>query len=326
MEVFLAEPGSRVHVRRNSLYITLRDGKRIPLTADVTQIIIASSRISISSKAVRIAAKMGIDIVFLDGKGDVVARLYPPVINKTVSARVGQYLAFNNQLAGIIASEIVYSKIYNQAQVIKYIGKSRRDERIVEAGREIEYIGTEVQLHSLEKFSVETLMNIEAKAAKRYWSIVAEILPSHLGFNGRNPDSLDPFNIALNYGYGILYAECDRALVLAGLDPYLGLLHTLKSGKPSLTLDFMEMFRSVVVDKGLIINASNLKVDIINGLLSYESRKLIASIVLEALNRVVRSSKRSRSLKLRDHIRLEAYDLADAFRSQTPYVGFRVRF
>ncbi|MGH2523771.1 MAG: CRISPR-associated endonuclease Cas1, partial [Anaerolineales bacterium] len=54
---------------------------------------------------------------------------------------------------------------------------------------------------------------------------------------------------ALNYGYGVLYGQVERALVLAGLDPYAGFIHVDRPGKPSLTLDFIEEFRQPVVDR-----------------------------------------------------------------------------
>lgn len=324
MEMFLAESGAKVHVRRGALYVRLRDGGRIAVAADVDQLIIATSRVSITAKAVRAAAKMGLDIVFLDPWGNVVARIYPPVINKTVTSRIAQYSSVGGMPARAIAREIVYAKIHNQAQTLKYVGKSRREGRIVDAGWEIEYVGQELLNVKLENVTPETLMSFEARAARRYWSIIAELLPSHLGFEGRDPEGGDVFNIALNYGYGILYGECERALILAGLDPYLGLFHTLKSGRPSLTLDFIEMFRAPAVDKALVVNAHRLgEVRLVNGLLAYDSRKLIASIILESLNSNMRSTKRFRSLKLRDHVRLEAYDLAAAFRGDS-YSGFKV--
>src|SRR5204862_398077 len=70
------------------------------------------------------------------------------------------------------------------------------------------------------------------------------------GREGRG--ATDPLNAALNYGYGILYAQVERALLLAGLDPYAGFLHADRPGKPSLVLDLIEEFRQAVVDRTLI--------------------------------------------------------------------------
>ena len=53
----------------------------------------------------------------------------------------------------------------------------------------------------------------------------------------------DLFNAILNYGYGVLYAQIEQAIILAGLDPYAGFLHADRPGKPSLVLDLIEEFR-----------------------------------------------------------------------------------
>ena len=43
----------------------------------------------------------------------------------------------------------------------------------------------------------------------------------------------DPFNAALNYGYGVLRSQVRQALLLAGLEPNAGFLHADRPGKPS---------------------------------------------------------------------------------------------
>lgn len=50
--------------------------------------IIASSDVGITSKAIRRLAYMGIYAVFLDPYGTPIARIYPPLINKTVNTRL----------------------------------------------------------------------------------------------------------------------------------------------------------------------------------------------------------------------------------------------
>jgi CRISPR-associated protein Cas1 len=50
----------------------------------------------------------------------------------------------------------------------------------------------------------------------------------------------------------VLYKQVEHTLVLAGLDPYAGLLHADRPGKPSLVLDLIEEFRQAVVDRALL--------------------------------------------------------------------------
>jgi len=322
--LFIAEPGSRIHYRKGGVYISLRDGRRIAVPPDVDQIIVASSRVGVTAKALRHLARRGVDLVILDANGYPVARLYPPYINKTVATRVAQYEKIISGFGVLVARELIYSKIVNQAQLLKYLAKSLREEWLRDAGYEVESVALDLYSADPKALDAEKIMGFEAQAAKKYWHAVASLLPDWLGFAGRNPDSSDPFNMALNYGYGILYGVCEKALLMAGLDPYLGVLHVAKSGRPSLTLDFVEMFRPIAVDKPLVVNARRLRLDVVAGRLDYESRKRVAELVLSNLDSKYRCSKVDKAMTLDEHIRREAWDLAKSFREGSEYRGFRV--
>jgi CRISPR-associated protein Cas1 len=123
---FVASPGSRIVARKGGLYIVRRgrdDVERVAVPPDVDALVIASSSIGISSKAVRLAATRGIDIVFLDYTGYPIARVYPPYINKTIATRVAQYKPFLSDYGKKLAKELVYAKIVNQAELVRYIAR-----------------------------------------------------------------------------------------------------------------------------------------------------------------------------------------------------------
>ena len=60
----------------------------------------------------------------------------------------------------------------------------------------------------------------------------------------RNPTKGE-FNVLLNYGYGVLYSMVEKAYIIAGLDPYIGFLHTDNYNKKSRVFDVIELFRTV---------------------------------------------------------------------------------
>jgi len=64
----------------------------------------------------------------------------------------------------------------------------------------------------------------------------------------RRRPSTDPVNALLSLGYALLRHDLQSAVNLVGFDPYLGYLHTLRYGRPSLALDLMEEFRPLIVD------------------------------------------------------------------------------
>lgn len=73
---------------------------------------------------------------------------------------------------------------------------------------------------------------------------MGKAIPKEFQFKGRSfRPAADPFNAMLNYAYGILYSRTERALMIAGLDPYLGFLHRDDYNMKSLVFDFIEPYR-----------------------------------------------------------------------------------
>ena len=53
----------------------------------------------------------------------------------------------------------------------------------------------------------------------------------------------------MSFLYTVLLGECVSALVAAGLEPVLGVLHADNEGRPSLALGLIEEFRPLIVDQ-----------------------------------------------------------------------------
>jgi len=58
----------------------------------------------------------------------------------------------------------------------------------------------------------------------------------------------DGANNLFNLAYEVLSWKVHRALTRAKLEPYLGFLHSLQWGKPSLVCDFQEIYRYLIDD------------------------------------------------------------------------------
>lgn len=55
-----------------------------------------------------------------------------------------------------------------------------------------------------------------------------------------------PVEAIFNLAYEVLKWKVHRAVIRAKLEPYLGFLHSVQYGKPSLVCDFQELYRYVV--------------------------------------------------------------------------------
>jgi CRISPR-associated protein Cas1 len=69
-------------------------------------------------------------------------------------------------------------------------------------------------------------------------------IPEEYRFENRSQHpALDITNAFLNYGYGILYGKIEGALIKAGIDPYVGILHRDDYNRPVLVYDVIELYR-----------------------------------------------------------------------------------
>ncbi|NIO72731.1 MAG: CRISPR-associated endonuclease Cas1, partial [Anaerolineae bacterium] len=172
------------------------------------------------------------------------------------------------------------------------------------------------------------VLSAEGRAAQRYWEAIKQVLPQEYGWPGRRRrGAKDPVNSALNYGYGILYGQIERAVVLAGLDPYAGFIHVDRPGKPSLVLDLIEEFRTPAVDR-TVLGLANKRVALDQdekGLLTEPTRHTLAEKVLERLEKPEKYERKRHPL--RAIIQMQARHLATFVRGdRATYEPFVVKW
>jgi CRISPR-associated protein Cas1 len=83
--------------------------------------------------------------------------------------------------------------------------------------------------------------NVEAMAARRYWSQLFDKFDFR-----RKPEGDDDINLRLNFGYGVLRGIVARAVCASGFHPSIGLHHHNKYNAYCLADDLMEPFRPLV--------------------------------------------------------------------------------
>lgn len=231
--------------------------------------------------------------------GEAYASLYFPGLGGTVLTRRAQLAAYADGRGVLISLAIAGAKINNQAATLKYVAKSRKEREpdlyALLRDASIQAMGHADKLPQLQDQALDdlraSLMAFEANAAVEYWRALRRVVPEMYAWVGRTGrGATDPVNSLLNYGYGILRTRVERALHLAGLDVYAGFIHADRPGKPSLTLDMMEEFRSVAVDR-LVIGLVNRRYTVemtADGMLQPDVRRSFASKMLEHLQATVR--------------------------------------
>lgn len=322
--VSLGKKSERLVVKEKGQVVT-----EVPFR-DLSQITIASAGVSISADVIRECMEFGVQINFLTPGGKPYARLTAPNLTGTVVTRREQILAYRDERGLNLAKCFVEGKLKNQTNLLKYFSKYRRntDAALFEA-LQVVCRRLEDALRELDEIKGENvdearplIFSVEGRAAQQYWEAVGLLLRGHAEFAGReHREAADPVNFALNYGYGILYGQVWGAVMLAGLEPFAGFLHTDRPGKPSLVLDLTEEFRAVVVDRAIIsffTRGGTLTTE--EGKLSSESRREVARRVLERLDGD--ENYEGKKHRVRTVIQMQSRRLASFLRGEGKYRPF----
>jgi CRISPR-associated protein Cas1 len=320
------EYGSFVSKHQGRLRVTVKQEKRLeaPLM-HLETVLLASQGVSVSAKAIAACAEAGAPVYIIDGLGRPVASMYASALIGTVQTRRAQLMAYEDRRGLEAARGLSLGKIRNQASLLKYLAKYRKEkdpERYAllrDAAADV--LGHEQEMLALDAERVsevrDQMLSAEGRAAQRYWEALKLLVPEKFAWPGRRRrHAKDPFNMALNYGYGVLYGEVERALVLAGLDPYGGFLHTDRPGKPSLVFDLIEPFRPAVVDRAMLAMASkgaSLAVGD-DEFLTVEVRRKVAEKVHQRLD--APAPRKGQKLSLRAIIQTQARELATFVRQE----------
>lgn len=293
---------------------------------------ILSEGVSLSADVIKACAERGIPIFFVDSMGDAYSSLYASGLVGTVITRREQLRAYDDARGIHIALAIASAKINNQAATLRYLARNRDDQ----IGKSLLGYATTVSnyIAKLDTLPItgtiddirQPILSIEANAAQTYWEAVRMVIPPEYKWEKREGrGATDPVNVLLNYGYGMLYGQIERAIVLAGLDPFAGFIHTDRPGKPSLTLDMIEEFRSVIIDRAVIgLLTRNFEVIFTeHGRLADECKKTFATHIIERYDTKMRYPTDRYALK--HIIQMQARSLASYVRRDAPeYKGFRV--
>lgn len=290
---YLGKSGNRFIIRSN--------GEKKEYSADVLRQIIFEQPAAITTEAIKLAVEKNIDIIYLDWYGHPFARTYRPILGGTTLTRRKQLEAYFSDKGTFLVKKIVEAKIKSQLNYLKSISNNE-----INQYKTPNLTGIDGSVDEIRGF----LLGIEGSVAAKYFKSIGKIT----GVSRRDPKLTDNFNVCLNYAYGILYAEVERACIIAGLDPYLGFYHTDRYGKPSMVLDLTEVFRVPVADRAIItlFNLKQMRDDyfITTGdkTLSKKGRKKIIQAVMKRLN--ARISFKNKKMTLQSIILEQAREIA----------------
>lgn len=218
--------------------------------------VVLFGNIFLTPAAIRYLLKEGIDTAFMTRQGRYIGRLQS-ALGKNIVLRREQFRKMEDEVFCLkTAKAIVKGKLSNLRAVLMRLNRQREN---VELDNEI------LTLRNLiprvdEANSLETLRGYEGRGSAIYFGGFSKgFIAEGVQFPGRvRRPPTDPINALLSLGYTLLLNQIIAAVNLVGFDPYLGSLHMVDYGRPSLSLDLMEEWRTIIVDT-LVLSVFNLK-------------------------------------------------------------------
>lgn len=305
--------------KNGGCFLVKNEDKVFEVSAKKVDGILITTSSYISTDALKFAIENNIDVVFLDKSGNPYGRVWHPKMGSTALIRRKQLEISETEEGLELAKELCVQKIQNQIDFIKRLKRTRsgKAESLEGAAKSLTEIKYKIaSLIGMIDEKRGAIMAQEGAAGKIYFDTINHIMPDRFKFNGRSRDpSKDEFNAALNYGYGILYSLVEKACIIAGLDPYIGFLHTDNYNKKSLVFDLIEMFR-IFVDETIVKLFSGRKLkkscfDEVKGgfTLNKEGKEVLINALNKTLDETVRY--RGRNIQKRNIIQFECHKMAN---------------
>lgn len=245
MELVINNFGVSLSRDNEGFVITNADGRqRIPV-AGVNAIQISRGA-QITSDAILLAVENEIEVIFSDKAGNPIARIWSPKYGSVSTIRKGQLtFSFSHDAVEWI-KDVIRSKISNQQALLLMLSAEGYDNDVEKANRRLEDYRTKIQSISGKVVSdiAPTLRGWEGVSSRIYFDVLNLFLPSEYRFEKRSQHpATDIANALLNYGYGLLYGKIEGALIKAGIDPYVGVMHRDDYNRPVLVYDIIELYR-----------------------------------------------------------------------------------
>ncbi len=308
----------RLSIRHGVLRVYDRDGGltgEIPVS-DLDMLVIIGRGVGLSSGLLLVLGRIDVPVVIHGRDSDVF--LYRPYSVTLPLTRFNQYrVSRDPELSLIYSIYFIKGKLRGFKNLMKYL----ISKGIVGGCDEyLEGIDNALEkVNSVE--SIDRLRNVEAEGSRSFWRCISGLFEKY-DFPGRIPRNRDVVNRSIDYAYSILYGYIFHALIAAGLDPYAGFMHNLRSGRPSLVYDFSEQYKPFIIHT-VIYSVNRLKDPKITeeGLLDPQSISYISKIIHSWINK----RRRNIGSSIRRNIYLKASELAEDLRSGVPYDPFIYR-
>jgi CRISPR-associated protein Cas1 len=245
--LYLTEQGSILRKAGDRLLVEKDDEVLLDLPYHKLETVLLFGNVQVTTQAMGELLEKGVNMSLFSSHGMYRGALTPPR-GKNIDLRIAQFQAFRDADRALsIARATVQAKIANGVAVLDLY--RRHGEVSEDFERRKAALAESAATAGLVR-DIAALDGTEGAAAREYFSLVMQFNKSEMAWTGRaKHPAPDPLNALLSLTYTLLMNEVAALLEGAGLDPFLGFLHQVDYGRPSLALDVVEPFRHAVADR-----------------------------------------------------------------------------
>ncbi len=224
-----------------------KKGSSVPLNA-VDRVVIKGD-VKFSSSFLSHLSSRKIGLLILSGrKSEVCSIMYRP--HNDARLRLNQFKSSQDKkFSLLIAKDLISRKILGQAKHLEQLIENNKTFKSLSSFVfKIKKAGENI----LNLNSISSMIGVEGSAANQYFYALSYLVPEELNFKGRNKNPpQDPINAILSLTYTLVEKEILRQSYEAGLDPFVGFIHSPDFGRESLCWDLIEPLRPVIDDFSL---------------------------------------------------------------------------
>jgi CRISPR-associated protein Cas1 len=259
--LYITSDDAYLHKERETFIVEVNNEKVFQAPIHSIENIVCFGFKPLSPALMAFCAENNVGISYLSENGRFLARV-SGAQQGNVLLRKAQYVIADNEGQSLaIARPIIAAKVSNCRSLLLRHQRNHPDDCPDSVESAAAVLGN--RLGEIQKAtSLDELRGHEGECAAVYFGVLSLLITAQqedFSFSVRSKrPPLDPANAILSFLYAIMANDVRSAVETTGLDPQVGFLHQLRSGRPSLALDIMEEFRAYLGDR-IMLNLINLK-------------------------------------------------------------------
>jgi CRISPR-associated exonuclease Cas4/CRISPR-associated protein Cas1 len=259
LPLYVQVPGARVTKRGFTLAIQVENEPDVVVALDEVSELVLAGPVALTTPAVHELLRREVPVAWLS-TGFWFLGTTGQQGPRSAAIRTAQYAAAADPRQRLdFARHLVGAKIRNSRTMLRRNWRGEAEARTVLMDRLVRL------LQRIDKATtIDEMLGLEGEGAALYFRAMPSLFSAEVGslpafqFERRNRrPPTDPVNACLSLAYALLTRTFSAAITAVGLDPWKGLYHVERPGRPALALDLIEPYRPILADSAVLMALNN---------------------------------------------------------------------